>query len=406
MAYFPLEPCPHCPVDDPVQRLLETTSFYNDDDNDTDDDDDDDDVFDDKASQNGTEICRLCSTSKEIHYPPYGPWCSVSKDKTASIPSPPPPPPPRIRRFRSRNLQPLVDACLGTGSIGSVFLAIYRQKKIGAGLPEDVFNLVIKRIGTRDVDFFAENRKSLDPTLTNWEEKIKKLKHPHLIKVFAIIGGNKVVMERAPFGSLIDLLQDGASQSRMNSHHLTYVAYQAASGMAYLEKNAFVHGRLSARNILVNEVSRCKRWIHIKLTDFGIPIDTEESRGSRLPWTSPEEMMSSFSSTSSSSSSDCWSFGVVLHEIFTFGKTPYNGLNNVTLKKWVPQGYRMLQSPLVPDKIYAMMLECWHPAALQRPSFHVLETRLWNKIKELTPDFLCGKCGDKSLAGGIATRNR
>ena len=76
----------------------------------------------------------------------------------------------------------------------------------------------------------------------------------------------------------------------------------------------------------------------------------------RLPWMSAEEMIflssgSSSSSPSPTSSSDCWSFGIVLHEIFTFAKTPYNGLSNVTLKKWLPQGYRMRQDIRIPDKV-------------------------------------------------------
>ena len=58
------------------------------------------------------------------------------------------------------------------------------------------------------------------------------------------------------------------------------------------------------------------------------------------------------------------------------------------------------------SQIYQMMLECWHPAALQRPAFRQLEYRLWNGFKEMAPDFLCHKCTGKDIVAGIETRTQ
>jgi len=408
--------CPHCPPEDPLQHLLETTSFY-------DGVDSDDDQEEEEEKEDKLDVCRSCHRSKDQHPPPYGPWCNYDSERDASSSPPTSRHSPRIRgRFRIGNLQPLVDACLGTGSIGSAFVAHYRQQRPfrssleGGVFEQDVFNLVVKRIGEKSQDFFEDGRKSLDPTVAAFEEKITRLKHIHLVKVYSIVGGNKIVMERVANGNLLDFLHQDSVKRRMNCHNLLYVGFQTASAMTYLEKNAVVHRRLTARNILVGEISKCRRWIHVKITDYGIPYETAKSIQSLIPWMSPEELTSDAiasttatilsSSSSSSSSSDCWSFGVVLHEIFTFGEAPYNGLNTVTLRKWIPQGYRMLQHPLVPTKIYSMMLECWHPAALQRPAFRQLELRLWRAFKEVAPDFLCHNCAGKDVVAGLETRNR
>ena len=106
MALLPLEPCPHCPATDPLQRLLESTQFYVDDSASTrfcaDDDsastrfcaDDDSastrlcvDGFSSDEDDEGEaapidveepkceEICQKCRRLKIAHPPPYGPWC-------------------------------------------------------------------------------------------------------------------------------------------------------------------------------------------------------------------------------------------------------------------------------------------------------------------------------------------
>jgi len=323
------------------------------------------------------------------------------------------------------------------GSFGKVFVATYKQTI----LPErrdEIFNLVVKRVGGISDDYFSGRRKSLDPSLGMLEDQLIALNHRHLIKVFAIVDGNKIVMPRAPFGPLDEYLRQSGQD--LNCHNLVYVSSQVASGMAALEKAAIVHGRLKARNVLVNEISRCKKWIHVKISDFGIPYSQSEPIPPRLPWASPEEIkciVSSAKETFNTSdgvtdennnnnieeeskdknenakqpsftptlSSDCWAFGIVLHEVFTMGQRPYNGLNLVSLCRWVPEGHRMSQAFNVPNGVYNLMVKCWHPAMLKRPPMAYLDRTLNRKYKEITPDFQCKNCLDKSVIGGHNARN-
>jgi hypothetical protein len=69
-----------------------------------------------------------------------------------------------------------------------------------------------------------------------------------------------------------------------------------------------------------------------------------------------------------SQQSDCWSFGVLLYEIWTKAETPYKDMHNQKVWSSVQAGYRLPQPPGCPDKIYAIMCECWFILG-HRPDF-------------------------------------
>ena len=67
-----------------------------------------------------------------------------------------------------------------------------------------------------------------------------------------------------------------------------------------------------------------------------------------------------------------WSFGIVLYEIFQFGKIPYPGMSNREVYERVVQGYRMKKPKSCPDVIYDLMASCWDDTS-HRPSFRDIE---------------------------------
>lgn len=75
----------------------------------------------------------------------------------------------------------------------------------------------------------------------------------------------------------------------------------------------------------------------------------------QVRWTAPEVL----TKNKYSAASDCWSFGVLLYEIFTLGKKPYSGWANRRVWLEVQNGYRLQRPNICPHSIYAMMKKCW-----------------------------------------------
>jgi serine/threonine protein kinase len=61
----------------------------------------------------------------------------------------------------------------------------------------------------------------------------------------------------------------------------------------------------------------------------------------------------------SSSKSDVFSFGVVLWEIFSYGKVPYPAYNNEQVIKKVSEGYRMDAPENMTVEVEKIMGKCW-----------------------------------------------
>ena len=67
--------------------------------------------------------------------------------------------------------------------------------------------------------------------------------------------------------------------------------------------------------------------------------------------------------------SDVWSFGITLVELFNNGARPYAGLGNAEVMTKVQAGYRHPRPAACPEDVYSLVLQCWEPAAADRPSF-------------------------------------
>ena len=68
--------------------------------------------------------------------------------------------------------------------------------------------------------------------------------------------------------------------------------------------------------------------------------------------------------------SDVWSFGILLHEIYTdCASKPYCDFTPQRMIFWVAAGNRMPQPAECPDDMYSTMLRCWHETSSARPSF-------------------------------------
>ena len=153
--------------------------------------------------------------------------------------------------------------------------------------------------------------------------------------------------------------------------------------MEYLTTQHFTHRDLAARNCLVGEN------LQVKISDFGLTRDIYESEYYRvsgterlLPvrWMAPE----SLTFGKFTSESDIWSYGVVLWEIFTFGKIPYYLSSNKEVLEDVSLGHHLDPPVGCPDLVRKLMLSCWEHRPSNRISFPRIVKTLSNINFEIT----------------------
>ncbi|XP_076193711.1 tyrosine-protein kinase TXK [Aptenodytes patagonicus] len=200
-----------------------------------------------------------------------------------------------------------------------------------------------------------------------------KLSHPKLVQLYGVCTHHKplyVVTEFMENGCLLNYLRQ--RRGKLGRDVLLSMCQDVCEGMEYLERNSFIHRDLAARNCLVNAE-------HIvKVSDFGMAryvIDNEyiSSSGAKFPvkWSSPEV----FHFKKYSSKSDVWSFGVLMWEVFTEGKMPFESKSNSEVVREISQGNRLYRPHLASHTVYEVMYSCWHEKPEGRPTFaELIET--------------------------------
>ncbi|KAM6962479.1 megakaryocyte-associated tyrosine-protein kinase [Aplochiton taeniatus] len=204
-----------------------------------------------------------------------------------------------------------------------------------------------------------------------------KLHHSNLVQLLGVIlhNGLHIVTELMTKGNLVNFLRT-RGRSVINRRQLLRFAVDVCEGMEYLESKHLVHRDLAGRNILVSGEGVAK------VSDFGLTKgDSKGQDDAKLPvkWSSPEALRKE---QKLSSRSDVWSYGVLLWEIFSYGRQPYPKMCVSEVWERVQQGYRLEAPEGCPAGVYLLMRSCWEAEPRHRPPFHKLRLKLDNELTD------------------------
>ncbi|XP_057406549.1 ephrin type-B receptor 6 isoform X3 [Balaenoptera acutorostrata] len=103
-----------------------------------------------------------------------------------------------------------------------------------------------------------------------------------------------------------------------------------------------------------------------------------------LRWAAPEVIAHGKHTTSS----DVWSFGIVMWEVMSYGERPYWDMRDQEVLNAIEQEFRLPPPPGCPPGLHLLMLDTWQKDRTQRPHFDQLVAAFDKMIRK--PDTLQG----------------
>lgn len=255
---------------------------------------------------------------------------------------------------------------IGVGSFGTVLKGKWRD-----------MNIAIKCLKTMKTNLVPGLIEHENFDLTDIEEFQREIEtmsrvcnHMFIIQLIGVVKVPVLCVVTAFYenGSLEDLLvldKKGLKNS-IDTTTLIRFALETAIGIRHLHLEGIVHRDLAARNLLVDSN------FHIRVSDFGFSRMKERgaSKGytqsslGPIRWSSPEAMRKK----KFSESSDVFSYGVVLYEIFV-QEPPWKDMETIDVVIAVCGGERMSIPNVtkLPPSIVHLMSTCWSQDPDSRP---------------------------------------
>ncbi|XP_072038259.1 BDNF/NT-3 growth factors receptor-like isoform X2 [Amphiura filiformis] len=279
---------------------------------------------------------------------------------------------------------------LGEGAFGVVCLGVCKN----FGSDSDINEPTMVAVKTLKDASMGDARKDFEREA----ELLTNLQHENIVTFYG------VCMEKEPYLMVFEYMENGDLNNYLRSrgpdaecltkssallpltvNELLHISQQISAGMVYMASQHFVHRDMATRNCLVGD------RLVVKIADFGMSRDVYSTDYYRvgghtmLPvrWMPPESIIYRTYSVES----DVWSYGVVLWEIFEYGKQPWYGLSNHEVIEYIHNGILLDCPQNCPKEVYKIMLGCW-----QRQPSHRMPIKevhdLINRLSEENPPFL------------------
>ncbi|XP_062088683.1 serine/threonine-protein kinase VIK-like [Humulus lupulus] len=250
---------------------------------------------------------------------------------------------------------------IGEGSYGEIYLVNWRGTEVAA---KTIRSSIASNPKVKD-SFMKE--------LALWQ----KLRHPNIVQFLGVLTSDRLIFltEYLRNGSLYDIL---IKKGRLDQKTAVSYALDIARGMNYLhhhKPHAIIHRDLTPRNVLQDEAGR------LKVTDFGLSkINQEKDPGYKMTgrtgsyrYMAPEV----YRRETYGKGVDVFSFALIVYEMFQ-GR-PSNLAEDpeqVADRRAYEDSRPALSSSLFPDKIKALLRDCWHKNPESRPTFEDIISEL------------------------------
>uniref|UniRef100_A0A158P7L9 non-specific protein-tyrosine kinase n=1 Tax=Angiostrongylus cantonensis TaxID=6313 RepID=A0A158P7L9_ANGCA len=241
----------------------------------------------------------------------------------------------------------------------------HEQVVLGDTLGSGEFGLVYK--GTLTVGLFTKPIdvavKTLKTSILNSDQRVTflreanvmlKLQHKNVVRLYG------VATQKEPLMIVMEFAAGDDS---------SIILKQSTDFFTLFRLNDVMHRDLAARNCLIDATDTCK------ISDFGLSLLGrlhKEKNMVKVPvrWLAPETLRSG----TYSNKSDVWSYGVLMFEVFSNGKVPYEHVKKLgILRNEVLGGLRLQPPSDMPSEDCAIMIMCFENDPAKRSSFADLE---------------------------------